>query len=188
MPAKWPDTQLRQEIRDFNREFLALVSAAPSPGTAYGLAPAVRHRLAGLGPGALAAIADTPCLLMAVLPAAPRPAAGVADGPGLLTAPVEPARLFAAALLTWLWHTARQDRLLAALCMGPGRQAADQLATAALGDLQRAAARAEFSLEARFCRHPRFWPDLVRAASRADAQVLTATHLSAVQLTLIARR
>jgi len=188
MPAKWPDTQVRQEIRDFNREFLALVCAVPPPVPAYGLAPAIRHRLAGLGPGDLGSIADTPCLLMAVLPASPRPVAGVHDGPGFPSAPVEGARLFAAALLTWLWHTARQDRLLAALCMGPGRQAADQLARAALGDLQRAAARAEFSLEARFCRHPRFWPDLVRAASRADAEVLTATHLSAVQLTLISRR
>ena len=84
----------------------------------------------------------------------------------LAAAQAEAARLFAASLLTWLWHTARQDRLLAALCIGPGRLGVEQLASAGFRDLQRAAAGAVDCLEARFCRHPRLWPDLVRAASQ----------------------
>jgi hypothetical protein len=189
MTPKWPDKQLRREIRDFNREFLDLVCQDPRPGAAYGLPPAVRQRLAGLAPAQLDAIADTPCLLVTVA-ASPGPGrpGGVADGPcPPAVTPAEPMRLFAAALLTWLWHTARQDRLLAALCIGPERHAAEQLATAGFRDLQRAAAGADLCLEARFCRHPRLWPDLVRAASRPNPQVLTAARLSAVQLTLISR-
>ncbi|MBL8201680.1 MAG: hypothetical protein JNK40_11955 [Chromatiales bacterium] len=206
MPGKWPDTQFRREIRDFNREFLELVCTDTRPGSAFGLPPTVRQRLALLAPAQLEVIAATPCLLAAfvVLPPRQLPLAVAEDpgsGPGLRVNPAiaprtpeqagaqaESARLFAASLLTWLWHTTRQDRLLAALCIGPGRLGVEQLASAGFRDLQRAAAGGMDSLEARFCRHPRLWPDLVRAASRADAQVLMATQLSVVQLTLISRR
>ncbi|MEQ1803625.1 MAG: hypothetical protein ABL989_16995 [Gammaproteobacteria bacterium] len=193
MRSKWPDTQVRREIRDFNREFLELVCADTRPGTAFGLAPTVRTRLAVLAPAQLDAIAETPCLLAAfvVLPPrlVPRGVAELGPEPGPVpVAQAEAARLFAAALLTWLWHTARQDPLLAALCIGPGRLGVEQLASAGFRDLQRAAAGAANCLEARFCRHPRLWPDLVRAATQADLEVLTATRLSVVQLTLISRR
>ena len=40
MPSKWPDTQFRREIRDFNREFLELICTDTRPGTAFGLPPA----------------------------------------------------------------------------------------------------------------------------------------------------
>jgi len=186
MNAKWPDTQVCQEIRDFNREFLDLARADLRPGLALGLAHPLRERLAGLQPTQLDAIAETPCLLagFAVLP--PRwPPGVVADGGP--PARTDALRLYAAGLLTWLWHTSREDPLLAALCIGPGPGAARQLAGAGVRDLQRAAASAGDSLEARFCRHPRLWPDLVRAASRADPEVLVATRLSVVQLTLVSR-
>jgi len=197
MPSKWPDSQFRREIRDFNREFLELVCVDPRPGPVFGLSQPVRQRLALLSPAQLEAIAETPCLLVAyaVLPPRQLPQ-GVAEktgsDPELAAdargrAQAEAVRLFAAALLTWLWHTARQDRLLAALCIGPGRHGVEQLASAGFRDLQRAAAVGMDCLEARFCRHPRLWPDLVRAAAHADARVLTATRLSAVQLTLVSR-
>lgn len=198
MPSKWPDTQFRREIRDFNREFLELVATDTRPGTVFGLPPAVHQRLGVLAPAQLEAIADTPCLLaaFAVLPPRQLPR-GVAEKSGsepdlppnpVAAAQAEAVRLYAASLLTWLWHTARQDRLLAALCIGPGRLGVDQLASAAFRDLQRAAAGGWDCLEARFCRHPRLWPDLVRAATQADPNVLTATRLSVVQLTLVSRR
>lgn len=197
MRSKWPDTQFRREIRDFNREFLELLCADTRPATAFGLPYTVRHRLGQLAPAQLEAIAETPCLLAAFAVLPPRQLArGVAESPGAgaglpgtppAAAQAEAARLFAAALLTWLWHTACQDRLLAALCIGPGRLGIEQLASAGFSDLQRTAAAAADCLEARFCRHPRLWPDLVRAATHANAQVLTATRLSVVQLTLISR-
>jgi hypothetical protein len=197
MPSKWPDTQFRREIRDFNREFLELVCTANRGGQAFGLAPAVRQRLGSMSPAQLETIAETPCLLSAFVVLPPRQLPrGVAEKPGsdpglpantLTAAQADAARLFAASLLTWLWHTARQDRLLAALCIGPGRLGIEQLASAGFRDVQRAAAGAADCLEARFCRHPRIWPDLVRAASQSDALVLAATRLSVVQLTLVSR-
>ncbi|MEO7387629.1 MAG: hypothetical protein ABIX37_11885 [Gammaproteobacteria bacterium] len=188
MPSKWPDTHIRQEILEFNREFLELIRADIGPGTAFGLPGAVRQRLALLTPEQLEAIAATPCLLVTFVAWPPRQLPfGVAE-PSCAPAQADAARLFAAGLLTWLWHTARQDRLLAALCTGPGRGVVEQLASAGFRDLQRAAAAATAGLEARFCRHPRLWPDLVRAASQADTQILIATRLSAVQLTLISRK
>ena len=191
MPGKRPDTQFRREIREFNREFLDLVCNDPRSGTAFGLPPAIRERLVLLTPAQLETIADTPCLLVGFLVLPPAvPPAGVAEAsvPGVEPAPhLVATRVYAAALLTWLWHTARQDPLLAALCIGPGRGRVEQLASAGFRDLQRGVAFAAECLEARFCRHPRIWPDLVRAVSRADAQVLMATHLSALQLTLVSR-
>jgi hypothetical protein len=190
MPNKWPDSQVRREIHEFNREFLALVRAATGPGAAYGLDPAVRQRLRDLAPPQLDALAATPVLLAAFTVLPPRAMAQrVAEAPFTGGAPAQSdaARLFAAALLAWLWHAAREDRLLAALCIGPGGPAVEQFSAAAFRDLQRTAAAAPACLEARFCRHPRLWPDLVRAATVPTGPVLMATRLSVVQLTLIRR-
>jgi hypothetical protein len=195
MRSKWPETHFRAEIQAFNREFLDLVCADGRPGMAFGLPVPVRQRLVLLAPAQRVAIADTPCLLAAFMLVPPwRGRQGVADAAASapFREPVAPpqadaVRLFAAALLTWLWHIAREDRLVAALCVGPGTLGIQQLGSADLRDLHRVAAAATDCLEARFCRHPRFWPDLVRAASHADPQLLTATRLSAVQLTLVSR-
>jgi len=190
MPNKWPDSAVRREIHEFNREFLGLICAASGPAAAYGLDPAVRQRLRELAPAQVDAVAATPVLLAAFTVLPPLVTAqGVAEAP-LTRAGDEQsdaARLFAASLLAWLWHTARQDRLLAALCIGPGGLTLEHLTAAALRDLQRTAAVAPACLEARFCRHPRLWPDLVRAATGPAGPVLTATRLSVVQLTLISR-
>lgn len=191
MQRNWPHTQVCREIQEFNRAFLDLVCSDQGSGAVFGLDAPVRQRLRLLAPPQLQAIAATPCLLAAFAPLAPGPAPrGVADTPLPLVpaAQADEARLFAAALLVWLWHTARQDRLLAALCVGPGQQGVDALSGPGFLELQRTAAGAADRLEARFCRHPRIWPDLVRAAGAADAEVLTATRLSLVQLTLISRR
>jgi hypothetical protein len=190
MQRKSPETQFRREIHEFNREFLELLCGDCHSGAAFGLALPVRQRLRGLTPGQLEAIAETPCLLAAFAVLPPRTASrGVADAPVQVVraAQADAARLFATSLLVWLWHTARQDRLLAALCIGPGRLGVDHLSSVGFRDLQRTATNSVDSLEARFCRHPRLWPDLVRGASAADAQVRMATRLSVVQLTLISR-
>ncbi len=190
MQRKSPETQFRREIHEFNREFLELLREDCHSGAAFGLALPVRQRLRVLTPDQLEAIAETPCLLAAFAVLPPHTASrGVADAPVQVARVVQAdaARLFAASLLVWLWHTARQDRLLAALCIGPGRLGVDHLSSVGFRDLQRTAATSVDSLEARFCRHPRLWPDLVRGASASDAQVRMATRLSVVQLTLISR-
>ncbi|MSR09384.1 MAG: hypothetical protein EXR82_07675 [Gammaproteobacteria bacterium] len=191
MQRNWPHTQVCREIQEFNRAFLDLVAADQGPGALFGLDAPVRQRLRLLSPPQLQAIAATPCLLAAFAPLTSGPTPRVvADAPlpALTPAPTDAARLFAAALLVWLWHTAHRDRLLTALCLGPGQQGMESLSGPGFLELQRTAAGAAGRLEARFCRHPRIWPDLVRAAGDADGEVLTATRLSMVQLTLISRR
>jgi len=191
MQRNWPHTQACREIQEFNRAFLDLVRADQGPGAVFGLDAPVRQRLRLLSSLQLQAIAATPCLLVAFAPLAPGPAPrGVADAPPpvIPAAQADAARLFAAALLVWLWHTARQDRLLEALCVGPGQRGIESISSPGVLDLERTAAGAAERLEARFWRHPRIWPDLVRAASAADGEVSTATRLSIVQLTLISRR
>ena len=175
MTAKWPETRLGTELYGFNREFLELLRDGAREPHVFGLDAPLRQRLANLNPTQLDSIARTPCLLasFSVLPPASCPR-GVAEPSRHSPEPIpaalaEAARLFAASLLAWLWHTAREDRLLAVLCIGPGLQDLDGLAGAAFG------------------RHPRLWPDLLRAASSSDTQLMAATHLSAVQLTLVRR-
>jgi hypothetical protein len=193
MTAKWPETRRGAELYGLNREFLELLRDGAREQEVFGLAAPLRQRLAGLSPAQLDNIARTPCLLasFSVLPPIRR-ARGVAEPAGQRLAPMpaalaEAARLFAASLLAWLWHTAREDRLLATLCIGPGLHDLDGLAAAPFGELQRAAVTATEHLEARFCRHPRLWPDLLRAAVSGDTQLMAITRLSVVQLTLVQR-
>ena len=173
--------------------FLNCSGTGPASRMVFGLDAPLRQRLAGLNPAQLDSIARTPCLLasFSVLPPARSPR-GVAEPSGHRPAPIpaalaDAARLFAASLLAWLWHAAREDRLLAVLCIGPGLHDLEGLSGAAFSELQRAAVTATECLEARFCRHPRLWPDLLRAASSGNTQLMAATHLSAVQLTLVQR-
>lgn len=205
-----PDTHVRHEIQEFNREFLNLVcthdQSADQDEAVYGLPAPVSQRLRRLTPPQLEVIASMPCLLAGFsglaqweprqrpngrppLPRAALPVLGVAEQGRPLVSPAGsgPAPVFAASLLAWLWHTTREDPLLAALCVGPGTLAVEQIGAKPFKELQWIATSAAGCLEARFSRHPRLWPDLVRAASTADPQVLTATRLSIVQLTLLTR-
>lgn len=192
MTSKWLDTPVGGEICEFNREFLHLIRESRDSGRAYGLDAQIRSRINALSPDQLEALAQTPCLLAGFpsLPPPPLPR-GVSEASG----PVHPessrrsdaARLYAASLLTWLWHTARGDRLVATLCVGPGSLAVECLRSAAFRELQHAAVIASDSLEARFCHHARLWPDLVRAVSLPGSEILMAARLSVVQLTLIQR-
>jgi hypothetical protein len=193
MTGKWPETRLGTELHGLNREFLELLREGAREPLLFGLEAPVRQRQALLSSAQLDSIASTPCLLasFSVLPPARSPR-GVAEPFGQRSTPLPPAlaeaaRLFAASLLVWLWHAAREDRLLAVLCIGPGLDDLDSLSGAAFGELQRAAVTATQCLEARFCRHPRLWPDLLRAASSGNSQLMAATHLSVVQLTLVQR-
>jgi hypothetical protein len=189
MVRKWPETHRGAAIFEFNRAFLDLVRERAGDSFAFGLDRSVRGRLAELPKERLDGIAQTPCLLAGFSTLLPRPLGGVSDGG---PTPISPAtadttQIFAVALLTWLRQEVRRDKLLATLCIGPDPGARERLSSAGLRDLQQAATGAVHHLEARFCGHPRIWPDLVRAAASDDPRLMAATRLSVVQLTLVAR-
>jgi hypothetical protein len=190
-----PDvTEMRapRELAEFNHGFLRLLRAVPPGRSAFGLESGVLARLQALPATAVDALARAPVLLAGFrdLPGA-APRSGVAEA-----RPAPPAhagaapavngcRVYAAALLTWLWQVNRQHPLVAVLHMGPGPALPEWLGRAGYAEIQQAADIAPGALEARFCGHSRAWPDLVRAASAGDPDLLATTHLSVVQLALV---
>lgn len=187
-------TEMRapRELAEFNHGFLRLLRAVPPGQPAFGLDAAVLARLQALPAAAVDALAGAPVLLAGFrsLPdAAPRVGVAEARLPAPRAGPAAPVvggcRVYAAALLTWLWQVNRQHPLAAVLHMGPGPALPDWLGQAGYAEIQHAADTAPGALEARFCGHARAWPDLLRAAAAGDADLLMAAHLSFVQLALV---
>jgi hypothetical protein len=210
MTTKPVDTRLVREMQELNRDFLALLLKTPAGRGAYGLDSGVLARLRALSDGQLDTIARCPVLLAGFSVPPPFPAPRLVaesrpgseaefrpvTGSGIQSATVAaPGQLpqradstyYTAALLNWLWQTARNNRLVATLAMGPGRETINNLAEAGFREISRATEMAPGLLMARFCRHPRFWPDLVRAAASPDPELMRITRLAAVQLTLVGR-
>ena len=184
MQREAPDTHFYAEIRDFNVEFLGLVSAAAGRchGPVFGLDPGVVEPIGRLDPSQLVAMAATPCLLAGFAARPPRPAR-IAEPPPAVDADwSEQARLFAASLLAYASRMSRRDSLRAALCAS-GAVAAVPVLPAG-GDIRGHANRALQHLEARFSRHARFWPDLVRASRDGHAERLHLARLTAIQLAM----
>jgi hypothetical protein len=183
MDRKAPDTHFYAELRDMNLEFLGLVARGGRPpgGSLFGLDAAVVDQVARFSAAQLEAMAGTPCLLAGFRAAPPRVLARVAEpSPGESPLWAEQARVFAASLLTYTSQMARRDPLRAALCTGPAMDV--PAAGLRFRDIQGYANRALLHLEARFCRHPRFWPDLVRTAREGHAARLELARLTAIQL------
>jgi hypothetical protein len=165
------------------RVLVATDSAGEAP--AFGLPPTIVTQLRRLAPRELEFIAGTPVLL-AVFEPPPFAVGQIADaesGCGRYAAPVagpqpRQAELFAAALVTWLWQMDRHDELVRALCVEAGQP----LPAAGFPTIDALAGHAARNLRARFCDHPRFWPDLLRAARSRDADLRELVRLSALPL------
>lgn len=178
-----PDSKFFTEIKDFNLEFLSLIASSDTPPeiSVFGLDSGISAQVARFGPTQLDVMGDVPCLLAGFSTHKPRSVLRVAE-----PRPAEPdrawlehARLFAAELLTYVWQTTRRDRLRAALCIGADAQVLVRAAT--VRDIRSYADRAMQHLEARFLRHARFWPDLVRAARDGGADKVQLARLTAIQ-------
>lgn len=182
------ETGVRDEMCQLNLEFLQLVARPGSSALSLGLAPGIRQRLAQLDQARLLELAQTPCLLagFAGHPADPEPL-GVADRAAAFPGGTvdQPTVLFTSGLLTWLWQLSRHLPLHAGLYAGIGGPLAQWLAGTGFGELQRRAPRAARLLVARFAGHSRFWPDLVTALERDDAESLAVARLCTLQLGLI---
>ncbi len=86
--------------------------------------------------------------------------------------------------MTCIRDSARHDRLRAALCLGPNVMHYEHLATLTFRDIQCLAGLAVFRLRAQFAGHPRFWPDLLRAAASGDRELRNMACLAGIRLSL----
>lgn len=183
-----PDPGFYAEIRDLNLECLRLViEGRRGVRPVLGLDSAIVEQISRLTSTQLEAVAGTPCLLAAL--SAVRPAGTVPDG---IAEPLhesdarwlDATRVFTAGLITYVWQTARRDPLLAGLCVGPVTRNSADPATLSFRDVRRVTRGASHHLEARFYRHARFWPDLIRACRDGNAERVRLAQLTGIQLAL----
>ena len=192
MRCKAPDTQFYRELTDLNFEFLSLfrhVQPARA-GATLGLDENTVRQIAALDVGQLREIAETPTLLAGFRSLPALAAVGEQrpeDSAGERGWPLS-ARTFAAALMTWLWQVVRRDPLDAALCVGLSLENVNQLAGLNFREIQFHAGAVSRCLEARFSRHPRFWPDLLRASRDGNDTLRRVSRLSSIPMTLAEHR
>jgi len=194
MRCKAPDKQFYRELTDLNAGFLALITwEGHAPGLSLlGLAPAIRSQLMALERAQQEFIAETPTLLagFAQLPATH----GVNESPpfragmGIDTEWRRRAQMFSAGLMTYLWQLAQRDALNAALCIGASQAQVRRFAELSFRDIQMRTELAPAELEARFCRHPRFWPDLIRVTQKGTGIIPRMSRLASIPLAVAEQR
>ncbi|MDJ0926434.1 MAG: hypothetical protein QNJ73_02195 [Gammaproteobacteria bacterium] len=182
-----PDTQFFIDLHELNREFLALIrhpQAAEDSWQQLGLDAGIAHAVRRLKPQELEFAAGVPGLLaeFATLPSL----SAVADDPAPTAMPawLDAARVFAAALLTYLWQLSRRDELASALCVGLDDARRRELQGIHFREIQRGAATAAGQLRARYGRHPRLWPQLLQAARSREPQLREFCRLDLIALGL----
>jgi hypothetical protein len=204
MRGKSLDSRICAELKSLNAGLLRVLAwCDPTDGPPrLGLEPAVVARLQQLRPTELDFIAGTPALLAGFdAPPAVEYGGGIADaevpGPqygqdfdGRMSTDSADAgrtdqwarmtRLFAAALLTWLWQMDRGNQLVMALCIGPRRQ----MPPLSVPVIEALAGHATQRLRVRFGDHPRFWPDLIRAARSKNPDLRDLSRLAVLPLVL----
>lgn len=192
MRCKSLDNRLRAELKSLNTGLLRLLVHHWEAPEHLGLGHPIAAQLRALPPAELDYIAGTPVLL-AGFEVPPTGEAGVAAD-AETAAQVYAVRaeeplaratsLFAAALLTWLWKMEHTDRLVTALCIGT------QYPLPRLGvpEIEQLAAEASARLRVRFRDHPRFWPDLLRAARSNNREWRELSRLTVLPLLLAERQ
>lgn len=189
MQCEAPDKRFFSELQDLNREFLALLTDARADESAWrqlGMAPATARQLRALGAAELDFIASVPGLLADFrrLPGS----LGVHEQPpadaALNSQWQQAASVFAAGLLTYLWQLSRRDRLLTALCLGPGTDPRQVLHAVSFHDIQHYAADSAAQLCTRLGRHPHWWTDLLTASRSEDFEQRERCRLDFIALSL----
>jgi hypothetical protein len=192
MRCKPPDKRFYQELTELNAGFLSLFTDQRLlwHGPLLGLDPPITHGLRALAAAELDFVAATPCLL-AGFPVLPFPDAVSESQTGARPADdrwLESARLYSAELTMYLWQLARQDHFATTLCVGRATDGMKQLTNMGFREMQASARIAMYHLRARFGRHPRFWPDLIRAARSGNQDLRSLSRLTIIPLTLAERR
>jgi hypothetical protein len=188
MRCKAPDKRTLTELKELNAAFLALIidPGLNWHGPLLGMNSGITAGIRALSPRELDFIAATPCLLPGFESLGPpdRVADSSPDDRPADAAWLDAARLFATELVMYQWHMARQHPLVAALCMGPATGPVSRLANMGFREIQDCARPAVYQLRARFARHCRFWPDLIRAARSSDTEFRCLTRLAIIPLSV----
>ena len=179
-------------IRDINREFLRVLISPAVRGRQQllGLEAPVLEGLCSLSARQLDEVATTPQLLAefgSVSNLAGSVAAVAEHSPtfaNLDSGWEQEMHAFTDRLLTCLWQSARHDKLLAMFCIGPNDGIRQSMAQLSFTQLSRNSDNAYRNLRARLASHPRFWPDLIRAARNGSAAQRHASQLSIIQLSV----
>jgi len=188
MVLEAPEKRFFCELRELNAEFLSLAGHPDRPGgrELFGLEPALSECIGSLSAEQLDFVAGTPVLLAGFAAIDAPPGIGertayfdAADGNWLAST-----QAFSAGLMTYLWQIARRGGLDAAFCVGLSRDQVRRLAAWRFADIRVLAATASQRIEARFCHHPRFWPELIRAAGSGAKPVQRLLRLSAISLAI----
>ena len=189
MQCEAPDKRFFGELQDLNREFLALLTDSRAGEAAWrslGLAPATASQLRSLSAAELDFIASVPGLLAdfrrlpGSLGVSERPPADATlDGEWLQAAAV-----FTAGLLTYLWQLSRRDRLLTAICLGPGPDPRQSIRAVSFKDIQHCAMHSAAELRTRLGWHPHWWADLLEAARSGDTDQRERCRLDLIALGL----
>jgi hypothetical protein len=183
-------------IRDINREFLRVLTRPAVQGRQHllGLESPVLDGLCSLSTCQLDEIAAVPHLLAEFSPVPDAAAAARISAVQERSPPFESpdngwdqeVHAFTDRLLTCLWQSARHDTLLAAFCVGPNEDIRRSMAQLSFTKISRYSDQAYRSLRARLSSHPRFWPDLIRAARSGSTAQQHASQLSIIQLSVAA--
>ena len=181
------EKRVSEDIRQLNLGFLRLLgqrAACPS-SPRCGLDGVILNRLTRLSGAELETLAAAPCLLATVPLARRAPerslaAEPAADGGG--GAWLESARLYTMGLLVYVWELARTDPYLAGLCVDQRQVTVPALAELGIREVHELATVRAAGLRARFAENRRLWPDLLRAATQGDPELLHVTRLSVLQL------
>jgi len=192
MRCKAPDKTFYAELNELNAEFLILITGETGfCGTGvFGLNSAVRSQLQRLSSSERAFIAGTPMLLAGFV--APPPGSVVEDESPVSAvarndSPVS-AVTFCAGLMTYLWQMSRRDPLNAAFCIGMATHDIERFASLSFREIQSSTLWAVRRLQARFCEHPRFWADLIRAARSGEGPAQRTFRLSGIPIALAGHR
>jgi hypothetical protein len=182
------------EITQINQEFLRLLlhPDVVTLNSLLGLQSGVLEGLRRLTPEQQVTVASVPFLLAEF-----SPMPGMTDLD--LVADQEPPFVsateswqrelqgFTDRLLTCIWHAARRETGMAAVCLGLDVTRRCKLAQVSFISLSRDSRFATAFLHARLARHTTFWPDLIASAHSSDPLRKIVAQLSAIQLSVIGK-
>jgi hypothetical protein len=172
MPREALDPRSLQELHRLNSAFLTLLRHCRDTPLAARLdrRSGLLDRVVSLDPGQSRVLCTTSSALFSLqldFPGALAPN-GVAEE--IITCELEPrdrlVREFGLVVCGFAWHLSQTSPLAASILLGWTRSVASELAGFALADVVRANLACTPAVRLRMCRHPRFWPDLIRDVVR----------------------